>query len=468
MITTPPIASPDAPAVRTTGWHQFEFLPHLVFLALTLSIMLYMEPSSGLAALSLTSCGFAVVISLRQGGSYLVPSSVFFIASGVFIGGAAYYLGRVDTAVAPVDLRNAAGLALVTTIAMSLVTTVTSLIWRLHWPNAGFIHAAPGSRTQPPRQWELRGVAMVALSQLPPAQDVLGPLATAFGVAGVLMVSLSAASRRLRLRWKGDLVIVGLAIVAPVVWVQTAFTGGGRITIAGMFVAAFMGWNLIRPQQIQKVLVILAIPVFLFFAGRDRLGGEGDSGSVVGDGDGLASVYSPLETFGIIIEPKSATDQALLGPRHGATFVNALVLPVPRSMWDDKPDGFGRELVGALQIEGMSEEHSEAGLIQGEWYANFSYWGLALMVPVIGWFMAALDRVHCRLVASKLRSPSDWWIAVALLCAVSSLADLYWVGTFTWFSRGGLAALMALAVSRVSLARRRRLPHRLTSPIEGD
>lgn len=464
-----PVGRTRAPAPRAAGLGPFEFIPHLVAGMVTLAIYLLLPPSAGLSALSLTACVYSVTLALTRGGPYLIPSGVFFMAAGVFIGGGAYYLGRVETVASVEQVRNGATLALLSTVGVAMVTSLCSVQWRLRWADDRFDHDPHSPDFNRPRQWELRAVILMVLSQAPPVQSALGALATGMGFAGVLMVSLAAASRRLRMRWPGDLAIVAMAGLVPAIWVSLEFQGGGRIAVAGLFVAAFTGWNLVRPHPIQKVVLILSIPVFLFFAGQSRLGGDDGSStsSVVADGNGLGSVYSPLETWADVIKPKPVDKQQLMGPRYGETFFNTLVLPVPRGLWPDKPDGFGRELVDSLEVKGVSEEHSAAGLIQSEWYANFGYWGLIWMAPVIGVLLAVLDRLHARLAASRLRTPSQWWAAIAMMCCVASLADLFWVGSFTWFSRGGLAALVAALLARLSLGRQRRLPYRPEVPPSG-
>lgn len=451
-----------APPARE--WSEFLFVPDILFALATVLAVWVLPPERGLAAISLIACVFAATAALRRGGPYLLPSSVFFLAAGVFVGIAAYYLGRVDHDVDPYDVRNAAALALLSTIGIAMVVLLCSVQWRLKWNHMGGGRVG-ARRYQPPRQFVFRAVALIVASQLPPLEALLGPVAQAIGLTGIVMLTLVASSRRIRIRWAGDLLLVAVVVAAPVTWFYIEFSGGGRLIIAGLLVAAFMGWNLVHPRRIQKIAAILAIPVFLLYAGWDRLdrrsGADGvSSSSIVADGRGLGSLYSPLRTFGEVIEPKSPEAMARLGPRHGETFYNTLVLPVPRSLWESKPEGFGRELVGALEIRGVSQNHSVAALLHGEWYANFGYPGLAMMLPVVGWFLALLDRSHSRVIGSGMATSRDWWRAVILLCLVTSLADLFWVGTFTFYARGGLAALVALIMARMS-QRRIRVARRL-------
>lgn len=430
-----------------------EYAPHALALVLTLLALGDLPPTLGLVTILFTSMTFACWISLKRGGAYFLPSSGFMLASGVFIGAAIFYLLQRDRSVSLLTLRDAAGLAMLSTLGVSATTIAISNHWRLRWTKHPEATTDPRRRFRSPKHFEVKALALVGLSQVPPIEATLGPIATGAGLGGVLMITLSAASKRRRLRWYGDALTVAIAFLVPVLWMELVFVGGGRLTLAGLAIASFVGWNLIRPHRMQKALVILSIPVFLAFAGLNRADDGTSTGSVVAKGDGLGSVYSPLQTWARIIEPKPDNEAAKLGPRYGETFFNSLVLPIPRAIWEDKPIGFGAELTAVLEPQLAHTTHSMAALTQGEWYANFGYLGLVIMIPITGWFLAMLDRTHYRLVQSQLGTTSAWWAAVALLCMCASLGDLYWVGTFTYFSRGGIAALVIWGVGKLSTGR---------------
>lgn len=459
------VQGPDRPAAIARAG-PFLFLPELVLALVTLLCVALLSAGGALRGISLTSAVMAVALTIRFGGRYLTPSGVFFLASGVFIGGAAYYLSIVDTPVSPPLLRDAAALALLTTIGISVVVKAFSIRWRISWPSTS-PRRGPAGQWGPPPHFAVKGVLLLAVSFLPVTGSVLGQSSQAFGVAGLMMLVVWAAARWTRLRWYGDILIVGLVFALPMAWIQLTFTGGGRLLVAGTSIGAFAAWNLLNPSRLQKVLVILCIPLFLWAAGQSRveLGGTGkdtSASSVVSDGTGLGSVYSPLETFGQLIGPLTPDQREAFGPRYGGTFVNTLLLPIPRSAWEDKPKGFGAELTEVLEPELVSAQHSMAALTQGEWYANFGYGGLLLMVPVTGWVLALLDRKHARMARSGMDRPRFWWSAAVLACIVSSLGELYWVGTFTMFARGGLAAVIVAAAGFLSLSRQ---PPRGTSPV---
>ncbi len=445
------------------------FLPHTIAMLAGLFVAVIPGPRLALEVLAVISALYALYVVGSRGRAFLTPSGVYFLASGVFVGLAAHYLAEVGSVNELSVLRDWAVVAFTTTTATAMVVTAFSIRWKLEWPSradlrAGEARAVP--RT-PPTFW-LLAVAMVVTSQLPPVRALNTTLATAVGLAGVIMLVLVASSRRVKMRWHGDLVLVAMAVVIPVVWIQLEFEGSGRLTLAGMGIASLLAWNLVRPRRIQKVAVVLAIPVFLIFSGLNRVNQDGgrdvSSRSVLTGGEGLSSMYGPLDTWTELVTVDRAhlehTRAGPIGPRFGQTFLNTLYLPIPRSVWKDKPLGFGAELTRILRPTLLREgriapEHSMAALIDGEFYVNFGLFGLVLLPFAMGAFLAVLDRAHLRLARSGLGTVDDWWRATIVVCLVTSLGDLFWVGTFTFMARGGMAAVMAWIVWRLSTRRPR-------------
>ena len=249
--------------------------------------------------------------------------------------------------------------------------------------------------------FQLTAVILVGISQIPQYRGLNIALGQRHGHrrgddAGArrrLPPGADALARRCRAR--------ALAVVIPIVWVQLEFEGGGRLTLAGLGIATLVAWSLVRPRRAQKIAVVLAIPLFLIFSGLNRLekDGQRNSGSsgVLTSGDGLSSMYGPLDTWTELVqltpEEQTHSRSASVGPRYGKTFLNTLLLPIPRSMWEDKPKGFGAELTEILRAKLLREdriapEHSMAALINGEFYVNFGIPGLVLLPFAVGWFLA--------------------------------------------------------------------------------
>lgn len=453
--------------------HPLFFVPRLLWIVAAFATLLIPNPRSGLLAVSALSVSWTVVLVQRRGGPFLTPSGVYFLASGVFVGIAAWYLLGLEQTGTPMNhLRSAAMLAFILSVLTELVAAIFCIRWRVDWVMP-LPHEITRMDYRPPSQFLLRGIALLAFSRLPQVVLLNYELSNAIGLPGVVIIVLSALSLRRRIRWLGDIVLVVAGLVVPAIWVSMVFKGGGRLTVAGLGVAALMVWNIVRASGWQKLAAIVAIPLFLMAAGINRLeniereygvSNEADSTAVVASGAGLESVYDPLDKFGTVLLEPDYPGGLAIGPRYGATFVNTLLMPVPRSMWENKPKGFGAELTELFAPEQLSFNQSYAALFYTEWYANFGWLGLAAAPVAVGWFVARLDRAHARLSASRLSDPRDWWNTVVLMCLVASLGDLFWAGTFTYYTRGGMAALIAWAVGGLSMMRLNSIGRRVVVP----
>jgi hypothetical protein len=448
-----------APAV-TLG--RLAFLPSIAGSALGLATLV-LPPHPALFIIAAVALCWAVWVTLSRGDRYLTPSGLFAISAGIFLGAGSLYLGILGSETWDLgEIRDLAVVTLVTTLLTDAVIIGFSLAYRTAWPTQEWTRRAKEERTttgafKPPTHFELKALLLIAGSKVPMIESLGPTISPAMGLVGVLMISLGFSSLRQRIRWAGDAIIAFVAVVVPAVWIATVFKGYGRLTLAGLAFAVLAAWNLVRPARFQKLALVLALPGMLLVMGEARRNMDNDDPRRVHTeattGAGLESVYNPLETLAIVVNHHPVDDEKPVGPRYGATFVNTLLLPIPRSWWEHKPKGFGAELTESLRPNIANTGHSMAALAPGEWYANFGWFGFGLMPLVLGWVLARWDRWHARLAAAPFSHPADWYSAVTLLCIMSSIGEIYWVGTFTFFSRGGLAAVFAWALTRLSIRR---------------
>ena len=440
------------------------FVPRLLWILAAVITLLLPTSEDGISLMVILSISWMVSVVEGCFGTFLTPSGVYFLAGGIFVGVAGFYLLGVDSTASSIDqLHGTIILAFSLTVLTELVAALFCIKWKVEWerPEKPDINT---SDFRPPVQFMLRGVVLVVVSRLPVIIALNYELATALGLAGMVILSMSALSYRRRIRWLGDLLIVAAGFAIPVFWVSEVFKGGGRLTVAGLGIALMMIWNMIRASGAHKLVLLLAIPVFLIGSGFNRLDkiereygvvAEANTSDVISSGAGLESVYDPIDKFGYILSEPNYPGGGTIGPRYGATFVNSLFMPIPRSMWETKPKGFGAELTELITPQLVRINQSWAALFYSEWYANFGYVGLAIAPVAVGWFIARLDRTHARLARSRLATPKDWWDTVVLVCLVTSLGDLFWAGTFTYYTRGGMAAIVAWVVGKISQVRLR-------------
>ena len=451
------------PVLEEARRGRLVFLPTVVAGSMSALAML-LPPRIGLFLVAGLTIVWAYWVTLTRGNQYLTPSGIFAIAAGIFLGAGSLYLGLLGSDfLTDGDLRDTAVIVLVTTMATDAVCVAISIKRRVHWPARGPAAATKDERTalrasfRSPAQFEAKGIALVVVSKLPMIVALGDAISPALGLVGILMLSLGFSSLRQRIRWAGDAVIALLALVVPAYWISTVYSGYGRLSLAGMGLAVFAAWNIMRPLRLQKVALVLALPGLLLFMGESRRELQNKDPrretQEAGVGVGLESVYNPIETLTQITVEHDFPGGTSVGPRYGATFVNTLLLPVPRSWWPGKPKGFGAELTELILPSLVSIGHSMAALSQGEWYANFGWPGLLMMPLAIGWFLARCDGWHAGIIRTGFTDPHTWYSTVTLLCIMSSIGEIFWVGTFTFFNRGGLAAVFAAAIAAFSVRR---------------
>ena len=167
--------------------------------------------------------------------------------------------------------------------------------------------------------------------------------------------------------------------------------------------------------------------------------------------DEPSSIVSPLATLGRLLSTNFA-------PSDGSSLWATVTVFVPRSIWSEKPIGFGSPAHAPPRTPDGWDGTLDGCAKPGEWFYDWRWVGLVLMVPVVGLLVRWLDSVAARAVAMPLTSRRTAMGAVAMAVAIAGLGDLAWVGSFTYVARTGLreAALLAIPVSFAWHVRRER------------
>ena len=445
----------DARFLRNGGLF---FVTDLLWISAANATLLVPSPTAAMLCMAAVSLLWTIGVVKRSGGSYLLPSSVMYIASCVFLGFASYYLVVLGSTTEPAHIRVTVVILFSATVLIEIVRSALLLRWRVVWtvPDATDRHLFQESS---PRHFLGKAFILLAVARTPMVLATNSEMANAIGLVGVFMIVLTGLSWRNRIRWGGDLLFVMVSIALPILWVSFVFKGGGRLTVAGLGIAVALMWNVVKPSMWFKVAILLSVPVFMIGAAVNRTDriearyGVTEAGSPLKSAAGLYSMYDPLDRFSTVVLEPGFPGGKSIGPRYGATFVNTAMMPIPRNMWEGKPAGFGAEVTALMSPESVRIGQSYAILSFGEWYANFGWIGVFVMPICFGWLVAVLDRRHAYLVNLPATTYDDWWRMVILGCLVSSLGDLYWSGTFTFYTRGGMACLVAVAMWKLSRGR---------------
>lgn len=378
------------------------------------------SPVVGLRILGAASIVFGLAVFVAHGGRLITGAGIYCLAAGTFLGSASIYYSYFPA---------------------ENVNTV-SLLWAAVWGYAttGAMYVGWWRRTRPPNVvlsvpypgrvplWGLTvGIALLAVGLILRQLNVdFGGIPDATAFDGALLVATSILLVRGQSRLSALRVIVaGTAFAA---YFFGSFTGGGRLLLVSLALAIVVSIQTRTPLRRQKAWVLLAsVPALLLFGliGRSRVPQAAEIDVAAG---GLISVVNPLEMFAEML------DRKLDGGGVEIMIANALVL-VPRDLWPGKPVGFGRAAAMELRpaIASRSDNFTIAALNQGEWYYVGGVAALILMVPVVGAVVTWLDR---RLTdGSRDRSYMSFMSSIAVGLLGAGLADLAWVGPYTWIGR---------------------------------
>jgi hypothetical protein len=268
----------------------------------------------------------------------------------------------------------------------------------------------------------------------------LSNLSGGFTFAGTVVAALGAASAQSR-----------LALLLPAglfTWtVVVGWSGSGRLAILQLTVALLLVfcYRTGMHRRVVKWAVALAVVPALAIGGLVEINRRTTERGLLtrqedfAFGDGLSSMKSPLLMLGQILEGRE--EDAI--PLHWfETFFATLVLPIPRSLWAQKPDGFGRELARNFNYEKWATSgHSDAALLPAEFVWGFGLAGLLVGVPLIVFLLRIIDTGLDRYAGLVLK-PGEGRLAVVPWSILSAgVLSLWWAGTFTFWARTSLALI---------------------------
>ena len=433
----------------------------------------FQSPRSAVMASSLMHTAFGIAVFVSHGGSRMTVTGLYFLASAVFVGlaglGVALYL--------PSSLD----VMLKTSVLGSFSANL--LIYTL------FGHASQkrvdieALKAESPRvvryEWfGWLGVSLIILGlALIPGPDAVRAIWQSAGFMGtvlVFVVGIEHWTQGVLMRHVRWLVA---ASIAAWIFVTLFFSGSGRLIVASIGISILLLVSNMRPRTWYKWLMVFALVPSLILGGLVRayreLGGTIYSGKVstsdlVISGTGLGSIYGPIDIFAELVRVRSQSPDRI-PMRYGQTFVEALMGPIPRPLWPDKPYGFGTQITEWL-VPHLVGVHSFAATAYGEWYVNFGWAGLGLGAVVIGGVLLWMD---VRLVRAVRERGRDFWAyarAVGWGVLAAGIADYVWVGLFTYVGRSGIrvaffwgVVLVALLLFDPTRRRRRSVAGRIRS-----
>lgn len=373
----------------------------------------------GIGALALV---YGLVVFWRHGGRQVSAAGLYSLASAVFVGAAGIYWAVVDGGHVEPGLHLATALGFATNVLMD------GLLWRR--TAAGPLPQRPPPSAPAATRWGIGvGTAVTAvalgahLAGASLGATFLGEII--FGAMSLLIVSTlvhpGKATSVLRL---------GAAAGVGALYATTVFTGYGRLLLIALGLVAVVPLSLrVRGRLVKAATILMIGPALVALAySREQFGLQTYGATL----DGTGSVTSPLSDLGKLL---ALHDAGLLALGWGSTLLVSAVFFVPRVLWPDKPAGFGAVLTQILEPQLVAIGQSLTAHLVGEWFYDFGYPGVAVMVVVMGWAIGRLDRYASARIAHPVDSKRDLILLTAVVVAFAGLPDLEWAGTFTYWSR---------------------------------
>lgn len=415
--------------------------------------------SAALVVVSVTHVGVGLYVFQSAGRALITPTGIYFLAVVVFVGVAGIFgarkAGSVDTALVfgvseMILLANLVLLAIIgrrgyfSVVAVSPSGAVSARV--ISWSRsvgAAFLVAGLGAQA-----------VSISLGPLPNALAFVGTASLLGGAMALLGCSQDSRAR---------ITAVGLGCGAVFLYLTFFFSGFARLNVVGLGLVAVMSLNSFHSRRWHKpALIATLLPALLLASAVELNRSSAEAAfapaSAIVEGEGLVSGTRPLLVFAELVRWDIEAPGEGFPRRFGMTFVEALAAPIPRSLWEQKPLGFGFLLTLLLQPASAPSGHSMTALAYGEWYVNFWWFGLLFMPLLLASVLRGLDRWQRRARVKGLRSNSSFLSFLALAILVGGLPEYVWAGMFTFVSRTGIRVVLVSAICLTTF--RQRTAHR--------
>jgi hypothetical protein len=360
------------------------------------------------------STAFGVWVFWTHGRQQITAAGVYCLAVSVFVGFAGLWWwaqpGAVDQ---PVYIGTMTGYW--TTYAM------WALFWR-HQPNFALIrHASPEAT-----QWAI-GMGLVVAVVGSSAGFVSPDAYVQFPLAGLSLVAVGLILHRAQ--HEKVIARLGVAGLTVLVFWETVFTGFGRLNLVAIALVGIVVASGRRSRRTVKAMVLTGVSPALWLLILTREALPTTTGITY---DGIGSVVYPVRYFGELVQGHASGLFAFSG---GQALEATLTVWIPRSWWPGKPEGFGAVLTPLLAPATVGTNNSLAAHAYGEWYFDFGWAGVIVMVLFLGVFIWAVDRLLARATATPLDTRRQLVPLVVAVLLVVDMPNLMWVGTFGYVAR---------------------------------
>jgi hypothetical protein len=389
------------------------------------------------SVLYLATCSllFGLRVFWTHGGHRITATGVYCFAFACFVGfPGIYYALEPGSAFIAQPYRIE---------ALAICYFVQVVTWYIFWARQRLPERRPNQNSVPTvSAWSARaGAALLGLAVALRLAHLDGnPLVANIGYVGVLLIGIWALDLGNRVR-VARLLITAAAFI---VYMEYLFSGYGRIilTTLAFSILTCLSYRL-NTAFIKAAAIAFTAPAVLFLM-KFRVNVVAELHSDANSHEtGLESMLSPLPSFATLLQ---LHHDGTLPSSYGKTFLVALIFFIPRSIWVDKPIGFGAELVAFISPDLVGTGHSSAALLFGEFLYNFGYAGFILMIPALGLALRHADEALARRASTALDTRFAVVQYASYLVVCCGVVDLIWMGGFNYTARAGSRLLVLAAV----------------------
>ncbi len=405
-------------------------------LAILLAESLSYNPASlgPSVAFSCLACVFGTRVFLRHGGTQITAVGIYSYAFALFVGGSGLYF----TVAEPIEaaLRTWLLIALASAYMTQVITVFTCwTTWR-RLPTD--VLATPFDRQTRSAAVYL-GSLLLGISILAKSVGIAVEIAVGTAMTAVVLVAAALMlSDRARIISVRSVVVLGLLAI----FVRYFHGGTGRLQIATLAFALAILYALRFRSLVVKWGVIIGTVPAVWWAARYRE--EYVRAAFGGEVNGLGSAVRPMWTYAKLL---SAYHDHAYSLAWGSTLITPLTSFLPSWLWSNKPMAFGYAIAMVTEPEKFGTGYSDAGSVFGEWFWNFSFVGLALLVPVIGLAIRWIDLI---IPSASLQPRVAVLYVIAAAIASAGVSDLVWGGLHTYVVRTAIRLIVLLPI--ISLA----------------
>lgn len=418
--------------------------------ALSVLLVIQIGASLGLVEIHTATVVLAVASTAHgahtfwtSGGRLVTASGAVGISLSVLVGGATLYSFTAGSEQATFSYLNALSAAFGVQV---VVAAATANSWRRFERRTVVMRNGPATVTG--RSAALAGLLIAVLGS---AGHSLGIPYVGDAGAFVGTVVAFAAAFRTQMAQRLDPVAVVAAVLAAMAYGLVVFDGFGRLNLVSIGIAvAILAAPRFSRRRVKLAALGSILPLALLLASSRISLSAARTGSVNPDVSGFESGINPMLNYARFWSDIAAGD---LAPTGGRSLLGTMLVWVPRTLWEDKPVGFGREITAYLNPTLLRSNHSSGALFVGEGIWNF---GLLLGIAFSGAVLIGLVLLAEWLLARAPGEVDTWKALVVLTLAVvlaAGLPNYLWNGSFTQTSRLGRRLLVIAALAALTLAR---------------